>query len=69
MNEVPFKVKVAGRRRPEDSPEAAYRRAVVLQRSADRMNPFPKPRGFVFKAKTWEDYAAWRKAQENPRLW
>lgn len=51
------------------NPEEALRRAVILQAQADALNPYPKPRGFVFKAKTWEEYAAWRKAQSNPRLW
>ena len=51
------------------TPEEALRRAAVLQAQADALNPYPKPRGFVFKAKTWEEYEAWRKAQSNPRLW
>jgi hypothetical protein len=50
-------------------PEAALRRAALLQAQADRLNPFPKPRGFVFKARTWDEYARWRRAQANPRLW
>ena len=50
-------------------PADYVRRAERLQRSADQLNPYPKPRGFVFKARTWADYEAWRKAQANPRLW
>lgn len=51
------------------SPEEALRRATILQAQADLLNPYPRPRGFVFKAKTREDYERWRKAQANPRLW
>ena len=72
MSDVPFKVRVIGRRlkqQEDDGPAEFLARASRLQQSVDVLNPFPKPRGFVFKAKTWEDYAAWRRAQENPRLW
>ncbi|HKQ40796.1 MAG TPA: hypothetical protein VJ063_22200 [Verrucomicrobiae bacterium] len=67
-------VKIVGKRRIHDdleaiSPEEALRRASVLQAQADLLNPYPRPRGFVFKAKTREDYERWRKAQSNPRLW
>ena len=67
-------VKIVGKRRTSDdlasvSPEEAFRRATVLQAQAESLNPYPRPRGFVFKAKTWDDYERWRKAQRNPRLW
>jgi len=51
------------------SPEEALRRACVLQAQADLLNPYPRPRGFVHKSRTWEDYERWRKEQSNPRLW
>jgi hypothetical protein len=51
------------------APEEALRRATILQAQAELLNPYPRPRGFVFKAKTREDYERWRKAQSNPRLW
>ncbi len=64
---------VGKRRTSEDltpsSPEEALGRAAVLQAQAELLNPYPRPRGFVFKAKTREDYERWRKAQKNPRLW
>jgi hypothetical protein len=68
------RVKIVGKRRIHDdptplSPEEAFRRATILQAQADLLNPYPKPRGFVFKARTREDYERWRKAQKNPRLW
>jgi hypothetical protein len=67
-------MKIVGKRRTTqdltpDTPENALRRAAVLQAQAELLNPYPKPRGFVFKARTWEEYERWRKAQKNPRLW
>ena len=67
--EVNQKVRVVGRRGPPATPEEAFARAQVLQRQLEMMHPFPRPRGFVFKAKTHAEYEAWRKAQKNPRLW
>jgi hypothetical protein len=63
-------MKIVGKRRRElAAPAECVARAAILQRQVDLMNPFPKPRGFVFKARTWEEYEQWRKAQDNPRLW
>ena len=71
MNSEP-KIKVVGARKraaEHMSPEECHRRHLRLQRRMELLNPFPRPRGFVYKAKTWEDYETWRKAQSNPRLW
>lgn len=71
MQDVTAITKVLGTRR-SDTPGSAQEnraRAWALQQHADRINPYPKPRGFVFKARTREDYEAWRKSQSNPRLW
>jgi hypothetical protein len=67
-------VKIVGKRRTSDdlapvAPEEALRRAALLQAQADLLNPFSRPRGFVFKAKTREEYERWRRSQGNPRLW
>ena len=67
-------VKIVGKRSTHNDltplpPEEALRRATLLQAQAELLNPYPRPRGLVFKAKTREDYARWRKAQSNPRLW
>jgi hypothetical protein len=67
-------VKIVGKRRTSEdltpvSPAEALRRATILQDQAELLNPHPRPRGFVFKAKTRQDYERWRKAQTNPRLW
>jgi len=64
-------VKMVGRRQSlgNGDPREFLMRAMALQESVERLNPYPKPRGFVFKARTWEDYERWRKSQSNPRLW
>ena len=67
-------MKTVGKRRPVGvvvgvTPKEALRRAAVLQAQVDLLNPYPRPRGFVLKARTWEDYTRWRQAQANPRLW
>jgi hypothetical protein len=67
-------MKIVGKRRLSNdpaplAPEEAVRRATLLQAQADLLNPYPRPRGLVFKAKTREEYERWRKAQSNPRLW
>jgi len=67
-------MKVIGKRRRTDAadgvhPEEALRRAAVLQAQAERLNPYPRPRGFVFKARTRKEYEEWRRAHANPRLW
>lgn len=67
-------MKIVGKRRSSDqggaiSPEEALRRAAILQAQAELLNPYPRPRGFVYKAKTWDEYDRWRRAQVNPRLW
>lgn len=67
-------VKIVGKRRVSHDltpipPQEALRRATILQAQAELLNPYPRPRGFVFKARTREEYARWRKAQRNPRLW
>jgi hypothetical protein len=63
-------MKIVGRRQREPgTPAENYARAAILQRQADLLNPFPKPRGFVHRARTWEDFERWRNAHDNPRLW
>jgi hypothetical protein len=60
---------MVGKIMPPASPAEALARAERLIREADRLSPYPRPRGFVFKAKTWEDYERWKASQSNPRLW
>jgi hypothetical protein len=60
---------VGSRDRSKSSPADSVRRADRIIAEANLLAPHPKPRGFVVKAKTWHDYAAWKLAQANPRLW
>jgi hypothetical protein len=64
------RIKTVGRR-TDLVPDAvtAHRQALTLARQTDKLNPFPKPRGFVFKARTRKEYDLWKAAQKNPRLW
>ncbi len=70
MEQTPIKI-VGQRRRASQpsSPAENLQRASKLIDEMDVLNPWPRPRGFVFKAKTYADYEQWRRAQENPRLW
>jgi hypothetical protein len=61
---------VGGKKSATDAgPQGYYQRARIIQNQANRLNPYPSPRGFVVKFKTWEDYENWRSEQKNPRLW
>lgn len=62
-------MKVVGKQRGESSPEESLRRAERMIREAILLAPHPRPRGFVFKARTWEEFEAWRRDQANPRIW
>ena len=64
-----LKTKAVGTRLRAGDPESCHRRALRLIRETDKICPYPRPRGFVFKAQTYEYYEAWKKAQTNPRLW
>jgi hypothetical protein len=66
------RTKIVGQRRrasQPSSPSENLQRAGRLIDEMDLLNPWPRPRGFVFKAKTYADYERWRRAQKNPRLW
>jgi len=67
-------MKIVGTRRISEDlspipPGEALARASILQEQAERLSPYRRPRGFVFKARTREEYERWRKSQANPRLW
>ncbi|HUJ11990.1 MAG TPA: hypothetical protein VL171_18425 [Verrucomicrobiae bacterium] len=60
-------VKVVGNRIAE-TPAEYLVQLCQLRRRIDRWNPYPRPRGQVFKFRTWEDLEKWRQSQTNPRL-
>jgi hypothetical protein len=60
-------VKVVGKLR-DLSPRELLLEAGRLCDSVDRWNPYPRPRGQVFKFRTWEALESWRRSQTNPRL-
>lgn len=62
-------VKVVGKVRVPEGPIESFWRGHALQQQTDKLNPYPRPRGFVVKFKTYEDYERWKSAQANPRLW
>ena len=62
-------VKRVGKRRIPATPAERLREAVILIQAAARLNPYPRPRGFVFKAKNYAEYEEWGRRQGNPRLW
>lgn len=69
MNSLPAPCKIVGRRRIPATPAERHERSWRLEREVRLLNPFPRPRGFVFKVRTWGEWEAWKKAQTNPRLW
>jgi hypothetical protein len=63
-------MKIVGKKsRLPATPEEAVLRAGKIIAEAFRVVPVKKPRGFVVKFKTPQDYENWRRYQTNPRLW
>jgi hypothetical protein len=63
-------MKIVGKQsRTPATPEEAVLRAGQIIAEAFRVSPIKKPRGFVVKFKTRQDYENWRRDQKNPRLW
>ena len=63
-------MKIVGKQlRMPATPEEAVLRAGKIIAEAFRVSPIKKPRGFVVKYKTRQDYENWRRDQKNPRLW
>lgn len=62
-------IKIFGKRVAGSSPVECHHRALAIWRQMERLNPYPRPRGFIVKARTRQEYEEWRKAQTNPRFW
>jgi hypothetical protein len=61
--------KRVGRVKTAETAEESFWRAHKLEKELNLLNPYPRPRGFIHKAKTYAEYEQWRRAQPNPRLW
>lgn len=60
-------MKVVGKTQAE-GPVEWLLQARKLRQRLQRWNPFPLPRGKVFKFRTWDELEQWRQNQTNPRL-
>ncbi len=60
-------MKTVGKAKPL-GPLELLRQAQKLRERVDRWNPWLRPRGKVFKFRTWEALEQWRQNQTNPRL-
>ncbi len=59
-----MKSKVVGHRKAPETPEEFYALGARLDRELAVVRPFHRKRGFVFKARTWDELAKW----ESQRL-
>ena len=63
-------MKIVGKQsRIPATPEEAVLRAGKIIAEAFRVSTIKKPKGFIVKFKTGQDYENWRRDQKNPRLW
>ena len=61
--------KVVGKRKAPQTPAEFHALGARLDRELSIVRPFARKRGFVFKARTWDDLAKWesRRAVEEHR--
>ena len=59
-----MKSKVVGHRKAPQTPQEFYALGARLDRELAVVRPFSRKRGFVFKARTWDELAKW----ESQRL-
>jgi hypothetical protein len=57
-------LKIVGRRKPPRTPEEFHALGARLDREFSVVKPFTRKRGFVFKARTWDELERW----ESQRL-
>ncbi len=69
QNPFETKVKRVGKRKRPETPEECLRMVERMNAEVALLSPFKRPRGFVAKFKSYEDYEAWKKQQNNPWLW
>jgi len=51
--------KTVGGRKPAQTPAEFHALGAKLDRELTLVRPFSRKRGFIFKARTWEDLAKW----------
>jgi hypothetical protein len=51
--------KIVGHRKPARTPQEFYALGARLDRELSVIRPFNRKRGFVFKARTWDELAKW----------
>jgi len=56
--------KIVGHRKPPRTPQEFHALGARLDRELSVVRPFSRKRGFVFKARTWDELAEW----ESQRL-
>jgi hypothetical protein len=52
-------LKIVGRRKAPRTPAEFHALGAGLDREASIVRPFTRKRGFVFKARTWDELARW----------
>jgi hypothetical protein len=62
-------MKIVGKRIGPKSPEECLRIAEAMIAEAELLARIPPRKSFVFKARTREDYEAWKRRQTDPRYW
>jgi hypothetical protein len=65
------KTKVVGRRKAPESPAGFHSEGAKLDLELTKVRPFSRKRGFVFKARTWDELANWeslRRKEEHRKL-
>jgi hypothetical protein len=55
MNEI----KIVGRRKTPRTPAEFHALGARLDRELSIVKPFARKRGFVFKARTWDEFGRW----------
>lgn len=62
-------MKVVGKRLPPATPAESLKLAESLITEAEKLIGAVRRPPFVLKARTWEEYEAWKRRQANPRYW
>ena len=61
-------IKVVGHRKAPQTPEEFHALGARLDREAAVLRSSSRPRGFVFKARTWQELERWEASQGARRI-